>query len=169
MQTRLLAVGLAGLVLLGISAWKIAKGPAEAGRTANLNFTLKDAQGHDVRLADFRGKPLIINFWATWCGPCKLETPELVELAAEYRSQGLNIVGISIDDTAEQIQAFAKAFEVTYPLLIGRDRDDVATAFELGDGIPTSILIRPDGTIAARLEGINTKEWFEFQIRGLFN
>jgi peroxiredoxin len=168
MPKRLVWLGLAGLLLIALSAWRIHAGPSAPGRPANLDFTLKDANGRDVRLADFRGKPLIVNFWATWCGPCQLETPELVELAAEYKDQGLAIVGVSIDDTPAQVQQFAATYKVTYPLLIGRDRDDVAAAFGLTDGIPMSVLIRADGTIASRLEGIDTKEWFEAEIRTLF-
>src|SRR5437763_14901846 len=83
--------------------------------TAKLNFTLKDMNGRDVRLDSFKGKPLLINFWSTTCGPCRLETPELVDLAAKYRDRGLTILGISIDDTPEDIRAFAKEFNVSYP------------------------------------------------------
>jgi peroxiredoxin len=168
MRTRLLVIGLAGVLLIGLSAWRLYFGPAAPKSAAPLNFTLKDMNGHDVRLADFKGKPLIVNFWATWCGPCLLETPELIELYEKYREQGLTIVGISVDDTPAEVQKFAAAYKVTYPLLIGRDREDVATAFGLGDGIPVSVLIRYDGTVLTRAEGINTKAWFEAQIQALF-
>src|ERR1017187_7849447 len=70
----------------------------DARQMANLAFTVKDMDGHDVRLASFRGRPLVINFWATWCGPCRLEIPHLVELAEKYKAQGLIVLGVSIDD-----------------------------------------------------------------------
>ncbi len=170
MRKRAIGYAIAGAVLVAVSitsaylAHSRARGPATR---ANLDFTLKDMNGVDVRLSDLHGKPLVVNFWATWCPPCLLETPELVDLADAYKDRGLAIVGISYDDAPEQVQQFAKQFKVPYPLLIGRGRDDVFDAFGLGDGLPTSVFIRPDGTIAARLEGINTKTWFQEQIESL--
>jgi peroxiredoxin len=168
MRKRLLGYGLAGGLLIALSVWSAYLAHARTSVPANLEFTLKDQNGRDVRLADFKGKPLIVNFWATWCVPCQLEMPELVELAKAYKDQGLTIIGISIDDTPEEVREFAKAYGVTYPLLIGRDREDVADAFGLRNGIPLSVFIRADGTIATRLEGINTKTWLEEQIQDLF-
>ncbi len=168
MPKRLVGYALAGLVLLAVSAVSAYLTHARAGTVANLEFTLKDPEGRDVRLASFKGKPLIVNFWATWCVPCQLETPELVELSQKYKDRGLTIVGISIDDTPEQVREYARKFGVPYPLVIGSDRNDVADAFGLQDGIPVSVFIRADGTIANRLEGINTKQWFEQRIQELF-
>ena len=165
---RILGWSAAGALLAGVSLWAAYAAPAHQPATVSLDFTLKDMNGHDVRLTDFEGKPLLVNFWATWCGPCLLETPELVELANEYRDRGLIVIGISTDDTAEQIRPFAATFNVTYPLLVGKDREDLFGAFKLGAGIPTTVLIRPDGSVAARLQGINTKAWFKQQIDALF-
>jgi thiol-disulfide isomerase/thioredoxin len=169
MKTRLVGYAIAGVVLIAVSAVSayVTHSRERAAVPVSLDFTLKDLNGADVRLADLKGKPLIVNFWATWCGPCLLETPELVELADEYKSRGLTIVGISYDDTPEQVKEFAKQFDVKYPLLIGRDRDDVFNAFRLKDGLPMSVFIRADGTIAKSLEGINTKAWFHEQIEAL--
>lgn len=157
-----------GFVLLCGIAIVLKASFGSSGEAANFDFTLKDMNGHDVRLADFKGKPLIVNFWATWCGPCLYETPELVELAAKYKDRGLQIIGISIDDSAEQIRAFAKQFKVNYPLLIGLDRDDVAEAFRLPEGIPFTVFIRADGTVLTRLQGLNTQSYFENKIQSLF-
>jgi peroxiredoxin len=170
MRRRALGYAVAGGILIGVSllsayvAHSRSRGPAVA---ANLDFTLQDMNGADVRLADYRGKALIVNFWATWCAPCLLETPELVDLAREYEDQGLAILGISYDDSPEQVRKFAEQFDVPYPLLIGRGRDDVFEAFGLGAGLPTTVFIRPDGTVAARLEGIMTKAWFQEKIDGM--
>ena len=138
------------------------------GEPAKLAFTLKDMNGKSVRLEDFKGKALLVNFWATWCGPCILETPELVDLQAKYKDRGLQIIGISIDDTAEQIQAFAKEYKVNYPLLVGVDHDDLVEAFQLPAGIPFTVFIRADGTILDRVQGINTSAFLEKRIQALF-
>jgi peroxiredoxin len=172
MRRRAIGYAIAGSVLLAVSfvsAYLARTRSTAVGAKANLELTLKDANGADVRLSDYRGRPIVINFWATWCPPCLLETPELVDLHEQYKDRGLVIVGISYDDEPEQVKAFAKQFRVEYPLLLGRDREDVFRAFGLGDALPTSIFIRPDGTIAARLEGINTKEWFQEQIEGMLS
>src|SRR5215471_2917550 len=125
MRKRLIGYGLAGAALLLVSMWSAYRTNARTPLVANLEFTLKDPDGRDVRLSDFKGKPLIVNFWATWCLPCQIETPQLIELADKYRDLGLTIVGISIDDTPEQVREYAKTFKVTYPLLIGSGHSEV--------------------------------------------
>jgi peroxiredoxin len=170
MPKRLIGYAVAGMVLLAVSMTSAYLAHARGrGMAANLAFTLKDMTGHDVRLADLKGKPVIVNFWATWCTPCLLETPDLVELADQYRSRGLAIVGISFDDAPNEVKEFAAQFKVNYPLLIGKDREDVFNAFGLKDGLPTSVFIRADGTIAGRLEGLNTKAYFQQQIEELLS
>ena len=134
---------------------------------ADLNFTLKDMSGKDVRLADLKGHPILLNFWATWCGPCRAETPELVALAAKYRDQGLVILGVSFDDTPEQMRRFADEFKVNYPLLVGRDHEDFGVAYGLGEGIPLSIFIRRDGSVMGRILGIGAPSWLEKQVQAL--
>ena len=138
------------------------------GEPAKLAFTLKDMNGKNVRLDDFKGKAILVNFWATWCGPCILETPELIDLQAKYKDRGLQIIGISIDDTPEQIQAFVKEYKVNYPMLVGVDRDDIVEAFHLPEGIPYTVFIRKDGTILDRVQGISTQAFFEDKIQKLF-
>ncbi len=158
------AVGAAMLLIVVVSR----AGWMPSGEPAPLGYTLKDMHGQDVRLADFRGRPILINFWATWCSPCRFEIPELVELSGKYRDRGLVVLGISTDDTPEQLRQFADEFKITYPILVGRDRDDVADALGLRDGIPMSVFIKADGTIYGRLEGIGTKAFFDKQIQALF-
>jgi peroxiredoxin len=135
---------------------------------AKLDFTLKDVNGKDVRLADFKGKPLVINFWATWCGPCKLEVPFFVDLAQKYKAQGLTIVGISTDDTPEDIRAFATEYKINYPLLVGLGHDDVMEAYGAQMLIPVTWFINADGTVSHSEAGIHPREWFDAQIRALF-
>jgi thiol-disulfide isomerase/thioredoxin len=169
-KQRALGYAVAGGILIAVSilsAYLSHLRGGGAGGMANLEFTLKDMNGADVRLADFKGKPLVINFWATWCAPCIIEQPQLSALADDYKDRGLTVVGISYNDGPAEIREYAKEFKVDYPLLVGRDREDVFDAFGLRDGLPTTIFIRPDGTIAARQEGINTKSYFQEQADAL--
>jgi thiol-disulfide isomerase/thioredoxin len=127
---------------------------------------LKDMNGADVRLSDFRGRPMVVNLWATWCAPCQREMPQLVALAEKFSEARLVVIGISTDDAPAEIQAFAKAFSVTYPLLVGRDRSDVLVAFEYTGLLPTTVFINAEGMITARLVGRASDAYFERQIRG---
>ena len=152
----------------GATAGDVDTGTAGARPVANLAFVLKDAGGRDVRLADLKGKPLLINFWATWCGPCKAEIPWFVEFSERYKAQGLTVLGISVDDSADEIKAYAAEHKVTYPLLVGRDRADVSKAFGAEDLIPVSWLVRADGSVQAKVSGIHSREWFEQQLLTMF-
>lgn len=158
------------LVAVAIAAWPACSRNAESPEThgANLDFVLKDVEGKDVRLADFKGKPLLVNLWATWCGPCKAEIPWFVEFAEKYKSQGFTVVGISVDDPPEDIKQFVAQYKVNYPMLVGRERDDVAKAFDAAMVIPVSWLIKADGSVHSKVTGIHGKEWFEQQIQELF-
>lgn len=139
-----------------------------AAATVNLEFTLKDMNGADVRLADFRGKPLLINMWATWCGPCKAETPWFVELSDKYKDKGFTVIGISVDDVPEDIKKFAAEYKVQYPMLVGKDRADVSKAFDAENVLPVTWLVRADGTVHTKVTGIHGKDWFDTQIQQLF-
>jgi len=136
------------------------------GGEAQLNFTLKDMHGADVKLDSFAGKVLIVNFWATWCGPCKAEIPDLVALQEKYKDD-LVVLGISVDDTAEQIKPYAKEYKVNYRMLVGNKREDVQEALGPLVAVPVSVIIDRDGHIARRHTGIATREQFETEIKAL--
>jgi thiol-disulfide isomerase/thioredoxin len=158
------------VVAAAISAWPACNshvGDPKA-ETLSLDFVLKDMDGNDVRLADFKGKPLLVNMWATWCGPCKAETPWFVELSGKYKDKGLTVIGISVDDVAEDVRKFAAEYKVTYPMLVGKDRPDVSKAFAAENVLPVSWLVRADGTVHTKVEGIHGKDWFDQQIQELF-
>ena len=138
--------------------------PANA-KTANLNFTMKDVTGRDVRLADYRGKVILLDFWATWCGPCKFEIPGFVELQEQYGKDGLQVIGVSVDDTIEKMEPFVKELKMNYPALQGLGHDDVQEAYGPIWGIPVSVIISRDGKICARHAGMATKEQFEHEIK----
>jgi cytochrome c biogenesis protein CcmG/thiol:disulfide interchange protein DsbE len=139
---------------------------AAAGKPARLDFKLKDMHGVDVRLDSFKGKVILLNFWATWCGPCKAEIPSLVELQEKY-ADDLVVLGFSVDDPAEKMRPYAEEYKVNYPLLVGNGREDVQNAFGPLLGIPVSIIIGRDGIIAKKHTGIATKEQFEREIQAL--
>jgi thiol-disulfide isomerase/thioredoxin len=137
-----------------------------AGKPANLDFTLKDMHGVDVHLASFKGKVILLNFWATWCGPCRAEIPSLVELQEQYKDD-LVVLGLSVDDTAEKLLPYAAEFKMNYPVLVGNGREDVQEAFGPLFGIPVSVIIGRDGLIAKKHSGIATKEQIEREIKTL--
>jgi cytochrome c biogenesis protein CcmG/thiol:disulfide interchange protein DsbE len=132
-------------------------------------FTLEDLKGDKVSLSSFKGKPLLINFWATWCGPCKIETPWLVELQNEYASQGFQIIGISTegDDLKsddkdgwahdkDAIAKFIKQYKLQYPVLI--NGDSLASVYGGLDAMPTSIYVDRNGKVVAVQLGITSKD-----------
>ena len=137
-----------------------------AGKPAKLDFTLKDMHGVDVHLDSFKGKIILVNFWATWCGPCRAEIPALVELQEQYKDD-LVILGLSVDDTAEKLLPYAAEFKMNYPVLVGNGREDVQEAFGPLFGIPVSVIIGRDGIIARKHSGIATKEQIEREIKTL--
>jgi thiol-disulfide isomerase/thioredoxin len=135
-----------------------------AGKAAPLNFTLKDMNGVDVKLASFKGKVILLNFWATWCGPCRAEIPSLIELQKEY-ADDLVVLGFSVDDPVDKLKPYVEEFKINYPILLGLGREDVQDAFGPLWGIPVSVIIAPDGTIQKKHSGIGTKEQFEREIK----
>jgi thiol-disulfide isomerase/thioredoxin len=136
------------------------------GKVAPMHFTLKDMNGADVDLASFKGRVVLINFWATWCGPCRAEIPSLVELQHQYRND-LTILGVSIDDPAEKLKPYAAEFKMNYPVLVGNGHQDMQDAFGPLYGIPVTVIVGRDGRIAKKHSGIATKEQFEREIKAL--
>ena len=122
-----------------------------------LQAVLKSASGNPIKLSDYAGKVLIVNLWATWCGPCRLEIPELVKLHQEFQSQGLEIVGLSTenpDASAQEVRDFVKEFNMGYP--VGWATQDVAATLMRGNGnIPQSFLVTRDGRIVKRFIGFS--------------
>jgi thiol-disulfide isomerase/thioredoxin len=163
----------AGLVLVSAMLVLVAagcnsrRGPTPEER-ALFDFTMKDANGQEVKFASLKGKPLVVNFWATWCGPCKIETPMLIDLSKKYKDRGLTILGIETDSEPAAVKKFGEAYKIPYPLLIGMDRSDVNTAFDWTGVLPTSVFIRADGTIAKRIIGLQSEEYWDQLIRSLF-
>ena len=135
-------------------------------KTANMDFTMKDLDGKDVSLSSYKGKVVLLNFWATWCGPCKAEIPGFVELQEKYKEQ-LVIVGFSVDDTAEKARQYAKQYKMNYPILLGEGREDVQDAYGPIWGIPASFIISKDGRVCRKHLGIAPKAVFEKEVVAL--
>jgi thiol-disulfide isomerase/thioredoxin len=140
--------------------------PADA-KPANLDFTLKDVNNREVRLADFKGKVILLDFWATWCGPCKVEIPWFAEFQEKYGPAGLQVVGISVDDTHDQLVPYISQLKMNYVVLQGLGHDDVQDAYGPLWGIPVTVLISRDGRICAKHTGMSAKEAFEDEIKSL--
>lgn len=140
--------------------------PADA-KAANLAFTLKDQDGNDVPLSSYEGQVILLNFWATWCPPCKVEIPAFVELYSEYKDRGVVVLGVSVDDPPDKLKPFAEEYKVNYPLLVGLGQDEFQDAYGPMWGIPATIFISRDGKICKRHMGLGTRQQFEKEIQGL--
>lgn len=118
------------------------------------DLTLETMDGETINLAEQKGKTLLINFWATWCAPCREEIPDLKALHSELKSEGLTVIGVALDRQGREVVApFVKKQSINYPIVI--DTDGTAEA-ELGPvpGLPTTLLITPDGQITKRILGV---------------
>jgi peroxiredoxin len=141
--------------------------PPKSEDIADLGFILKDPDGRDVRLSDYRGRPLIVNFWFTNCPPCRQETPVFIKLVEKYKDKGFTVLGISVSDTPEQIKVFAAEFGINYPLFVAADRPDVMEAYRAIMAYPVSWFVKPDGSVFLKHLGSASPQWFEQQVMGL--
>jgi cytochrome c biogenesis protein CcmG/thiol:disulfide interchange protein DsbE len=135
------------------------------GFPAAPQFSLVSLSGDRINLEDYKGKVVLLDFWATWCGPCRIEIPGFVKLQNKYASQGLAIIGVSMDDGPEPVRQFYSEFHMNYPVVMGSDK--------LGElyggimGLPTSFLIGRDGRIYSKHVGLTDESVFESEIKEL--
>ena len=123
------------------------------------NFTWKDASGKQVDFESFRGKVTLLNFWATWCGPCKRELPDLIALSKELADKNIKIIGVSVDrssDVLNSVKSFSDEHGIPYQIVIAND--ELVQAFGNVYAIPTSFVIDQQGKIAQTLVGMRSKE-----------
>jgi peroxiredoxin len=129
-------------------------------RQAAPDFALKDTDGKPVRLSDFKGKVVLLDFWATWCGPCKIEIPWFVDIQRKNKDRGFEVLGVAMDDEGwEVVKPFASQMKINYRLVIGNDQ--VADAYGGVAALPTTFLIDRAGKIAAKHEGLRSRKEFE--------
>lgn len=140
------------------------------------DFTLNDLQGQPVSLASYRGKAVMINFWATWCGPCKIETPWLVQLRDKYAPQGFEVLGVSSqgddvtpkdkiawDKDKAEIEKFAQQDKLPYPVLLGGD--GIAKPYGGVEALPTSFFVNRKGVVVAATMGLTSESELEADIQ----
>ena len=125
-----------------------------------IDFSLKDLKGKRARLTDYRGKVVLINFWATWCAPCRAEMPDLVAWQNEYRDRGLQIIGVTFPPyRGRSVRDAARRLKVNYPVLFGTR--EVAGMFDVSEVLPTTVVIDREGKIRERIKGVIDREEFE--------
>jgi cytochrome c biogenesis protein CcmG/thiol:disulfide interchange protein DsbE len=128
------------------------------------DFELKSLDGQSLKLSDFRGKAVLLNFWATWCGPCKIEMPWFVDLQKEYGPQGLQILGVAMDDSSDDdIAKFVREMGVNYPILLGKEA--VGQSYGGVGVLPTTFFIDRDGKLVAREFGLQSRSVFVDHIK----
>jgi peroxiredoxin len=130
-------------------------------RKAAPEFSLKDANGQTVHLADYRGKVVVLDFWATWCGPCKIEIPWFMEFETQFKDQGFAVLGVSMDEDGwAVIKPYVRDRKMNYRILLGDDK--ISTSYGGLDALPTTLLIDREGNIASVHEGVSMgKEEFK--------
>jgi len=127
-------------------------------------FVFEDMQGQPQRLADYRGKWVLVNFWATWCPPCLEEIPDLVDLHRAHSKKDLAVIGVALDSSAKSVRQFIDRFKVNYPVVLG----DYDLAEQVGEVtvLPTSYLYNPQGELVSYQQGMVTRDSVESYIKG---
>jgi peroxiredoxin len=147
------------------------EGPAAATETKDgpkmaADFTLKDATGADLKLADYKGKVVLLNFWATWCGPCKVEIPWFMEFNKKYKDSGFAVLGISMDDDGwKSVKPYLAEKKIDYRIAVGND--DIGKLYGGVDALPTTFIIDRAGKIAFSHTGLEGKDTYEKEIASL--
>lgn len=129
------------------------------------DFKLADVEGRELKLSDFKGQVVLLNFWATWCGPCKIEMPWFIDFQRKYKDQGFTVLAVSLDDGWEPVRPFVKEFKLNFPVVLGDD--DVADSFGGIAALPTTLIIDKDGVIVSRHTGLVSRSEYERDIEGL--
>jgi peroxiredoxin len=165
------AAASAALALLLASCSRPSSSPtrelkSQGQRKPAPNFSLKDADGNAVNLADYRGKVVLINFWATWCGPCEAEIPWFIEFEKKYKDQGFAVLGVSMDDDGwKSVRPYIASHKINYRIMIGSEV--VSQQFGEIEALPTSFVLDREGRIASNHVGLVDKVDYQNEITKL--
>jgi cytochrome c biogenesis protein CcmG/thiol:disulfide interchange protein DsbE len=144
--------------ILGLLGTAVKPKPAPGTTGSMIGKTAPECAGEttdgkQLKLSDYKGKVVLVNFWATWCGPCRMELPDLVKLQSEFGSKGFTVIGLSRDTDIATANTFAKEQKLNYPILKGTD--DIMVNFGSPDGIPASYLVGKDGKVVWEQDGVD--------------
>lgn len=157
-----------GLLACSSAPTKSAELKPENQRRKAPGFELKDAQGKTVRLSDYHGKVVLLNFWATWCGPCRIEIPWFKEFERMYKDRGFAVLGVAMDEEGwEVINPYVEKMQINYRILLGTDM--VADLYGGVGALPTSFVIDREGRIAATHVGLVSRSDYEKDIQALLD
>jgi thiol-disulfide isomerase/thioredoxin len=147
-----------------LSTLSVAGSGQTAGQSPNLKLT--DLQGHPLSLETYRGKIVLLNFWATWCPPCRAEMPDLIKYQKQYQAQGLQIIGITYppEETSE-VRRFTKSIGVNYPIAIGTE--ETKNSFSQDEALPMTVIIDREGKVLDIIKGILMPEEFDEKVKPL--
>lgn len=132
------------------------------------DFTLTDSRGKKISLSDYRGQVVILDFWATWCGPCRMEIPGFVKLRDKYNDKGFEIIGISLDQQGwKVVKPFMKEYKMNYPVVLGNRQ--IAAAYGGIRAIPTTFIINKEGQVVDKIIDFKPESYFEDAITKLLD
>ena len=165
---RILIYGIVALCLLGLylAGRRTAQKPKPSA-SGNLapDFTVTDIDGRKLSLADYKGKVVLLNFWATWCAPCRTEIPHFVEMQNKLGPEGFQVIGISMDDDAKPVREFAQQYKLNFPVAVGDDK--LAERYGGVLGLPVNFIIDREGRIYARHLGATDVSVFDQEVQDL--
>jgi thiol-disulfide isomerase/thioredoxin len=133
------------------SWWQFGVSPVEQRKAASSNFTLPKLEGGEWNFAEQRGKVVVVNYWATWCPPCRVETPGFVNLANEYKPRGVEVVGVTMDENLSDVPPFVEKYQIKYPILTPGNDPHLSPD---GMALPTTFLYDKSGRLAKKYTGI---------------
>jgi peroxiredoxin len=158
-----------GFLLAGCGEMHDHEAEAAASDAARLgpaaDFTHKDLQGNEISLSDYKGQVVLLNFWATWCGPCKIEMPWFVEFQRQYKDKGFTVLAVSLDDDIDPVAPFAEKYGLNFPVVWGND--ETADKFGGIAALPTTLIIDREGNIVGSHTGLVSKSVYVEQIESL--